>query len=332
MTLPFNFMFSTKNVIVEISQIPSYWVFQYYLNLHEKLVGQDIKIKSVWNPAERTPSFCIYVDKSQMQYLFKDFSTGKSGDKVTFVMELFKIDYSSACDRLVHDYNIFVKSEGTEEIEFNPQAKWELDYINPRGWNSLDSSFWLSFRIGKTMLETYNVKALEYYNMVKDEDGVISKLKIEGEHIYAYCDKDGIPYKIYQPYKKKHKFHKLKSHIQGLDQLQYNQPYLVICSSLKDAMCLKGFGYNIEVIAPDSENTMIKPYVIDNLKSKYSKIITLFDNDEAGKKAVEAYAKAYNINGTCLTICKDISDSVKQFGFEITHSHLKPLLKEALYK
>ena len=51
-------------------------------------------------------------------------------------------------------------------------------------------------------------------------------------------------------------------------------------------MCLKSFGYNIEVIAPDSENSLIKPHVIENLKVKYKKVITLFDNDEAGKKAI----------------------------------------------
>tara|TARA_Y100000385_G_scaffold290055_1_gene361616 strand:+ start:121 stop:426 length:306 start_codon:yes stop_codon:yes gene_type:complete len=101
---------------------------------------------------------------------------------------------------------------------------------------------------------------------------------------------------------------------------------------MKDAMCLKGFGYNLEVIAPDSENTMIKPYIIENLKTKYKKIITLFDNDDAGKIAIEKYAKAYNINGMSLTICKDISDAVKEHGFEKIHKILKPLLKETIKK
>lgn len=97
-------------------------------------------------------------------------------------------------------------------------------------------------------------------------------------------------------------------------------------------MCLKGFGYNLEVIAPDSENTMIKPYIIENLKEKYKKIITLFDNDDAGRKAIKAYAKAYNINGMAPIICKDISDAVKEHGFEKVHEMLKPLLKETIHK
>mgnify|MGYP001251904501 CR=1 FL=1 len=122
------------------------------------------------------------------------------------------------------------------------------------------------------------------------------------------------------------------SHIQGLDQLEYNQPYLTITSSLKDAMCLKSFGYNLEVIAPDSENTIIKPYIIENFKIKYKKIITLFDNDSAGEKAIEKYKKNYDINGCSLNISKDISDAVKEHGFDKVHKLLKPLLKETIHK
>jgi DNA primase len=97
-------------------------------------------------------------------------------------------------------------------------------------------------------------------------------------------------------------------------------------------MCLDGFGYNIEIIAPDSENTIIKPYIIENLKNKYDKIITLFDNDNAGNNAVTKYKDLYGINGTTLNLSKDVSDSVKEYGFDKVHKELKPLLKEAINK
>lgn len=325
-------MISTKNIVISESQVPSYWVFQYYLNLSEPLTGQDLKIKSLWNSAEKTPSMCLFVDRSKMQYAYKDFSSGKFGNKINLVQELFGLDYASAVEKMINDYNAFVKSNGGQEIEFNPQAKWELDQVVTRNWTQHDANFWLSFRIGKTMLEKYNVKPIEKYTMARDEDGVVNKITIEGEGIYGYYDNNGSIYKIYQPYKKKHKFHKLFSHVQGLDQLEFNQPYLVICSSLKDAMCLKGFGYNIEVIAPDSENTIIKPEVIDLLKTRYNKIITLFDNDTAGQKAINKYHELYQLNGTSLTLSKDVSDAVKEFGFEKVHEHLKPILKQTLYK
>ena len=325
-------MFSTKNLVLEESDIPSYWVFQYYLNLSEKLTGQDIKLTSVFNPNEKTPSFCIYVDKNINQYKFKDFSTGKNGNKVDLVKLMFNLEYPAAAMRIVKDYNLHVKTEGFEEINFKPEAKWEVDFVKTRPWNVEDSKFWLSFRIGMSILTEYNVRPIEYYNLVKSDTDQVKALKIEGTGLYGYFDKSGEVYKVYQPRSSKHKFHKVKPHLQGYDQLKFNQPYLVICSSLKDALCLKEIGYNIEVVAPDSENTMIKPYVIEHLKKKYKKVITLFDNDEAGLKAVDRYADAYKINGFVPTICKDISDAMKLHGFDKVHAMLKPLLKDTLNK
>ena len=75
--------------------------------------------------------------------------------------------------------------------------------------------------------------------------------------IYGYYDKMGEIYKIYQPKQKSLKFIKVKSHLQGLDQLKYNKDFLIICSSLKDALCVLSFNFGLEAIAPDSENTMI---------------------------------------------------------------------------
>jgi len=325
-------MFNTKNVVLEGSDVPSTWVFQYYLKLSETLTGQDVKIKSIFNPSERTPSFCLYVDKSIMQYKFKDFSTGKSGNKVDLVKLLFNIEFSEAMNKIVSDYNKYIKSSDYIKEEFKPQERWKVDFIKVRRWSVEDQKYWLSFRIGKSMLEKYNVKPIDYYNLVKPEGSKFKSLRIGNSMCYGYFDKNNEAYKFYQPRSKSHKFFKVKNHLQGFDQLEFKMPYLVICSSLKDAMCLKSMGYNIEVISPDSENTMIKPHIIEYLKKKFKKVITIFDNDEAGRKAVDRYAKAYNINGFVPTICKDISDAMQTHGFETVHKELKPLLRLTLNK
>jgi hypothetical protein len=323
-------MFNTKNFVLEGSDVPSTWVFQYYLELSERLTGQDVKIVSVFNPNEKTPSFCIYVDKNIMQYKFKDFSTGKSGNKIDLVKLMFNLEFSAAMRKIVQDYNAHVKSSEYIEQKFQPQSKWEVDFIKIRQWNVRDTEYWLPYRIGMNMLNTYNVKPVEYYNLIKEENGEIKKLKITSNNCYGYFDKNGEIYKIYQPLSKSHKFLKVKPYLQGFDQLEFNQPYLVICSSLKDAMCIKGIGYNIEVIAPDSENTMIKPHIITHLKKKYKKVITLFDNDEAGNNAIKRYAETYKINGFVPIICKDISDAMAKHGLDDVHAMLKPLLKKTL--
>ena len=54
-------MISTKSNAVSIGDVPVTWIFEHYLNLTEKLDGQQIKIKSVFK-LEKTPSMYIYVD------------------------------------------------------------------------------------------------------------------------------------------------------------------------------------------------------------------------------------------------------------------------------
>lgn len=317
-------MISTKNIVCNISDVPSYWVFKYYLNIEEELTGQRIRMKSVWNPYDDNPSMFIYVDKVRREYYFKDFSTGKYGSKVNIVQELFNLSYSDAILKIIDDYNSTPVS-GLKELK-TPEA-WGIDTYTVREWNKLDSDFWLPFSIGKTMLETYNVRPLESYSIKKLDQNI----KINNSNIYGYFTKDGEIYRIYMPYSK-FKFYIVKDHLQGFDQLEYKSSNLVICSSLKDAMCLKGFGYDLEVIAPNSENSIIKPHLIEYFKNKFNCVITLFDNDAAGSKAIDTYKTIYNIDGCQLPICKDISDSVKEHGRETIHKHLKPLLRELIYK
>ena len=317
-------MISTKNLILNGSEVPSTWVFEFYLDLPERLNGQNVQIKSVFHPSERTPSMWIFVDKGQ--YKFKDFSTGKGGNKIDLIKELFGMNYSQAVFKIGQDYNKFITEKGEySQSTIKPEAKYKVDSIKTRDWNEHDKRFWLQFNIGEDILKRYDVKPLEFYHMVKENN----KITIKQPYMYGYFSKNDI-YKIYQPRNKKFKFIKVKPHLQGLDQLEYNQPYLIICSSLKDAMCLKQFGYNIEVIAPDSENTVIKPYIIENLKKKYKKVVTLFDNDVAGHNAVTKYQQLYDITGTWLDSSKDIADLVKEKGFADAHKEIKVKLKSIL--
>ena len=328
-------MISTKNFISHQNEIRSSWLFEHYLTLPEKLTGQDVQITSVFNPSERTPSMFIYLDPSSMEYKYKDFSTGKQGSKVDIVQELFKLTYSQALFRITEDYNTHVLNgnfwdDYTEE--YKPVAKYKIDHIELKvDFNKQDQEYWLQYNIGSSLLKEYNVLPLEYYTMVKSTDEGVNKLVIENKMMYGFYDKTRTKcYKIYQPMQKKHKFIKIATHLQGFDQLKYDKDYLVICSSLKDAMCLKSFNFGLEVIAPDSENTMIKPYIIENLKSKYKKVLTLLDNDQAGHDAMVKYKKVHNIEPIYLKSEKDLSDAVAKYGFTAVEPKLFKLIKNSI--
>jgi hypothetical protein len=246
------------------------------------------------------------------------------------VMYLFNVNFGDAMQKIVSDYNKAIMNGDFEKITLEPETKWKIDYVRTRDWIQTDADFWLQFNIGSSLLQEYNVRPLEYYTMIREKEDSIETISFEKANTYGYFNKNQELIKIYQPFSTKRKFYNAQDYLQGFDQLKYKESYLVICSSLKDAICLRSFNYKLEVLAPASENSMIKPYIINNLKLKYKKIITLFDNDDAGKKAIEVYKEKYGINGVALPISKDISDAVKEHGFKKIHAELKPLLLQTI--
>jgi len=320
-------MLTTKNKIFDVKHVPSYWVFQYYIDLGQTLSGQNVKIKSIWNTGDTVPSMCIYVDTKRKEYLFKDFSTDKQGDKITFVMELFNLSYPDAIQKIVEDYNEYIANNGKVKLGIKPQKKWKVSYVKKRSWNNLDAKYWLQYNIGSSLLNQHNIHPIEYYNLTQEREEGSKTISISNNYIYGYYNKNQELCKIYQPKNKNNKFLKVKDYIQGFDQLSFNHSILVIASSMKDALCLKSFNYKIDVIAPDSENTIIKPYIINNLKTRYSHIITVLDNDQPGIKAMDKYRSIYNIDGFSIDLSKDFSDSVKDYGMKKVNDEFKEKIK-----
>ena len=328
-------MLRTKALISNLNEVPREWVFEYYLKLTEKLTGQDIKMTSVFNPLEKNPSMFVYFSKNTQSYKFKDFSShDRSGDAIALVQMMFNLSSrGDAAFKIIEDFNQWTlnNKEGYEVREFKLRAKFKVTDATPRGWNTLDKNYWSKYHIGSRILEFYNVTPLESYKMSKEEDGSVKELEIKGQFIYGYFRNDGLLYKIYQPKVRDTKFIKIREYIQGSDQLTYDVPYLVICRSLKDMMALKKLGFsNIEMIAPDSENTLIGEHMVAAYKHKYKNVCTLFDNDAAGIAAMQKYQDRYDIPSVHLELEKDISDAIEAHGLDKVREIITPLLRQAL--
>jgi hypothetical protein len=325
-------MISTRAIISDLNDVPREWVFEYYLKLTERLCGQSLKIKSAFNTNDKVPSMCIYTD-SRGNYKFKDFSSGFGGDGLNLVMHLYNLESrGKASFRIMEDYNTYISNNTYVALTYKPHSKYIVDDYEMRHWNTLDQQYWKSFKLGSSILESHNVFPLSFYSMIKEDEGVIlDSINIAGNFIYGYFREDGTLYKIYTPKNKDNKFIKVKDYIQGSDQLEYKSKYLIITSSLKDLMCFKKLGISgIETIAPDSENSVIPENFMKPLLSKYQKVIVLFDNDEPGIKSAQKYQSKYGFDYINLTMSKDLSDSVKDYGIDAVRDKLFPLLKQAL--
>jgi hypothetical protein len=320
-------MFKTKNLVHDIKDVPVPWIFEHFCKLREKLSGQDIKIKSIFNDKERTPSMCIYLDNKQV-YKFKDFSTGKGGSAIDLVKEITSLSYHKVCQLVVESYNDFVlhNNGGYDVKEFKQSSRYKVSKYIFRSWSTQDQYFWTQFNIGTKLLTEHNVRPLASYYMLKDD----KELCITGNYLYGYFKADGTLYKIYQPKTLDKKFIKVADYVQGSEQLKNNK-YLIITSSLKDVMALKSLKIPVDVIAPDSENSMIRKELMETYIKKYKKVILVFDFDDPGIKAMEKYKELYpEIEYTALPMSKDPSDSIKDYGAKEVYYRLVLLLNKKL--
>ena len=188
-------MIQTKVLVTELTEIPTEWVFEHYLKLPEKLMGQNLMILSPFNPKDKRPSLSIFVgSKGNNVYLFRDFSTGKSGDNVSLIKSLFNYTTrGEAAHRIIEDYNkwLLTNKEDMSLREFKVQQRYKVTAHQTRGWNTLDQKFWTKFHIGSKLLSKYHVVPLESYEMSKEEDGDTKTLIIKGRScIYGYFRAD----------------------------------------------------------------------------------------------------------------------------------------------
>lgn len=324
-------MFSTKNLINDIKSVPIPWVFEHFCKLKEKLNGQDVKIKSMFNQAEKTPSMCVYFDSTKKAYKFKDFSTGIGGDHMTLIKELYNVTFPRASSILIEQYNDYVlhNNGGYDVKEFKQASKYKISAYQFRSWTTSDQYFWTQFNIGSRLLEEYHVKPFESYTLAKEVDGNPYALTIRGNYLYGYFKADGTLFKIYQPKTKDKKFLKIQDYIQGSEQL-HSHSTLVIASSLKDIMSLRSLKLRVDVIAPDSENSVIKKAIMEEYQKSYTSIIALFDNDPAGIKAMERYREEYSIAPVLLPMSKDLSDSIRDHGAKEVRNRLVPLINKVI--
>lgn len=89
-----------------------------------KKSGSSYKALSPFT-AEKTPSFYVVPSKQ----IFKDFSSGKGGDCITFVMEIDGLSYVEALRFLAKKYGIAIKEEVQTDAQMESQNKRESLYI-----------------------------------------------------------------------------------------------------------------------------------------------------------------------------------------------------------
>lgn len=111
----------------------------------------------------------------------------------------------------------------------------------------------------------------------------------------------------------------------------YNLPpkgkLLIITKSAKDVMVLYSLGFY--AIAPYTETARFTNKQIDELKSRFDYIVSIYDNDSTGVRSANVLQQAYHIPAVFIPKLKDVSDYRAKYGKHCTTRMLKKLFSHA---
>ena len=268
---------------------------------------------------DRHPSFGLYSPNgTEINYI--DFSTRDSGTIFTLLKNMWNLDYPEVFKRICQDFSRFnskatvIKSSKCDVTSQGSSSNIDMK-CKVREWKDYDLEYWASYGITLPWLKYANVYPISHKIIVKDGKEFVFGAD---KYAYAYVEfKEGkTTLKIYQPFNKRG-FKWANKHDRSVISLWTKVPKtgdkIVVCSSLKDALCLWA-NTSIPAIAIQGEGYGISDTAINELKRRYKEVYILLDNDEAGLRDGEKLSASTgfinlvlpNINGA-----KDVSDLYK---------------------
>lgn len=286
------------------------------LNLLNKYFGIEkvpVLINSPFRE-DRNPSFALFYD-NEGKIRFKDFSTGESGNIFNLLEKAWGMSYMDVMRSLVKDDGVTAMMSQDKPTKPRKNSDTVIE-VKVRRWLKHDIEYWSSYGISINFLKFAEVYPISHIFFIKDEKTDIVNAE---KYAYVYVERrDGVVYKkIYQPLckNKRYKwFSKMNGGIISLwDKIPENGNILVICSSLKDALCLwENTGY--PCIALQGEGYSMNRDVVDTLNKRFDKIVILFDNDSSGISDGKKLSESTGFENVVLPKFdwgKDVSDYFK---------------------
>lgn len=296
-------------------------------DIYAKYIGQ-FKVGMIYNSPfrkDKNPSFGIYYSKRTKQLLFKDHGTGECGNVVKFV-SLFtgKTEYNDILSDIVDKLNITNNTKLVSSKQYIQPTETVIGVVRQE-FNDVDINYWKQFNISINTLKKFNVNSIKYYLC----NGIVKGTYKRENPMYAYKVYNN--FKIYRPLADK--YTKWRNNltdydIQGYEQLPQKGDILFITKSMKDVMCLHEMGY--PAVSPSSESTFLPKDVLEQLKTRFKRIIILFDRDTAGVKRSRKLSRETGLEAMFINKkfkAKDVSDAVKANSFEEIKNWLNETIK-----
>ena len=272
---------------------------------------------------DKRPSFGLYSrDGEKIHWI--DLATREGGGMYDLLSLMWHCDYKEVLTRIQKD--ITGPTQGATVTSTPLTIKDMSTYQNNndlqcrvRKWRKYDIDYWESYGVSIEWLEYAEVYPISHKIVISNgKKYVFNADKLA----YAFVEhKEGkVTLKIYQPHSENPQYKWSNKHDRSVISLWTKVPEkgekLIICSSLKDALCLWA-NTGIPALALQGEGYGISDTAINELKRRYKKIIISYDGDAAGildaKKLSEKTGFIYR-NSPIIGEAKDWSDIYKIYG------------------
>lgn len=274
----------------DIINIPQTEIARYYLGISS--------IPCIINSPLRKDvraSLGLYTNDG-INIFYKDLSTNDKGSLYKLLSQLWNTSYYNVYSKILNDKNNFNSSNLTSKtlrsISTIKQhnSKTDIEVIK-RPWLHHDIEYWESFGINIEALNNADVCAISHRYKIVDGKRTIYKAD---KYAYAFFEhKEGkTTIKVYQPFSKYKWINKHDSSVISLwTKMPKKGAKLLLCSSLKDALCV-WCNTGIPCISLQGEGYSMSNTAITELKKRFDNIYILFDNDEAGITCGKSLAEA----------------------------------------
>lgn len=260
---------------------------------------------------DRKPSCGFYLDPNRDVKLH-DFSEGKTYGIIEVAMQIHNLSYYQAISFIKNDLKFTHRSEqrlnNTLHVYNGVPAKIDVKF---RKFTKTDENYWGQYGLTEDYLRNFDVYS-------------VGKLWLNKNLYYEYHHSNpaygyyfgGDEWKIYFPYSKENRFLSNTRVLQGYNKLPKTGKELVLQKSYKDVICMSKFG--IPAVAKQSESNLWTEEEIKDLTNRFDTVISLYDNDNTGRKFALRIYKNHNIYPLFITDdkAKDFSDFVAVYGDE----------------
>ena len=291
---------------------------------------------------DSNPSFSIFLtDNKQIRY--KDFGDNSvSGGLWDLLSKYWNCSFKQSIIKVANKLSeknkngeITINSSPIKTFTRKESHLLTKIQVVVRKWRDYDYEYWRSYGIEPKWLKYANIYPISHKIVAKKEcasDKWINHIFSADKYAYCFIEKKegNVSLKIYQPFSKKFKWcSKMDASVIGLwTKIPEYGDKVIICSSLKDALCIS-CNLHIPTLCLQGEGYGMSDTAIKELKRRYKKVYISFDTDKVGKADSKKLAEKTGFINVIpdLGATKDYSDYFKSLKNKEDFKQLKQLFQ-----